>query len=171
TEVITNRRALYREFLVYHRNEWRNSGQGKLLVSLTPARLDSERKLQLPLYFHSDSQRSAVVRAKLRFDRSNLKETLLRQTIIAEAKLAICQSCDQGVLEDVKHVLFFCPKFDQARDVALHRAHNAGLRLNQQNLLHWTLGDFDEIKPFSFRVLTCTISSEFLLAINSVRPF
>jgi len=171
TEVITNRRALYREFLVYHRNEWRNSGQGKLLVSLTPARLDSERKLQLPLYFHSDSQRSAVVRAKLRFDRSNLKETLLRQTIIADAKQAICQSCDQGVLEDVKHVLFFCPKFDQARDVALHRAHNAGLRLNQQNLLHWTLGDFDEIKPFSLRVLACTISSEFLLVVNSVRPF
>src|SRR6185312_1599756 len=85
-KAVPNRKALQRQFVLYHQNEWRNSGKGKLLVSLTPASQDDAKRLRLPLYTQHDCSRGASVRAKLRFDRSNLKDTLARQTIIPESK-------------------------------------------------------------------------------------
>jgi len=173
-DAVPNRKALQREFILYHRNEWRNSGKGKLLVFLTPASHDDTKRLQLPLYAERDCSRGASVRAKLRFDRSNLKDTLARQTIIPESK-AFCHRClrgqHRGIREDVRHVLLKCPAFQLQRQKLRATAKLHGLPVKCSKLFRWLLGDFSVVKRRASKSIACDLSRAFLLSVDDFRPF
>jgi len=189
------------KFTCFQRLEWRQSGQGKLLRMLTNGGFDaSRRKFCLPEYLRVDKPSIAAIRAKLRFDRSNLKDTLRRQNIIKSDGKALCDRCKPAPVkwhrlflrpakrryleqppdqqpflatrsrETLRHVLLVCPSLGRKRDAMRAEAASIGLSTKHSEMLHWLLGDLEDIDP-SLHDKALKLSGSFLSLVNSIRPF
>jgi len=162
-------KLLHRWFVFQQRLEWRNSGMGRLLRRLTHDAADQRNpRLLLPRYLLYDTPRVAAVRAKLRFDRSNLKDTLSRQQIIPVGGDVSCALCHYRLKETLDHLLFSCAAFKFARDAFKMRAKR--LRLNIKRVLcrRWLLGDLSRVPP-RLHVCALELSAEFIQEVDHVR--
>jgi hypothetical protein len=184
------------KFTIWQRLAWRQSGRGKLLRQLTNGGYDPNRlKFCLPQYLHVDRPRIAAIRAKLRFDRSNLKDTLRRQNIIkrdVEAQCIRCRpahppewhelfACPARRLsnrvvrfrlrprETLKHLLLACPAHSRAREALKAKAKQLGLPTTNSDMFNWLLGDLEAVDP-ALRVKALSLGAQFLSVVDSARP-
>jgi len=168
-EQVKAARLLLVHFLLRQRRDWRNSGKGRFLRHLTNDGFDRrDGCLLLPRYLYHDKPRQAAVRAKLRFDRSNLKDTLARQSIIKVGESTACSWCRYGVEDNVRHMLFSCSAFKVARDSLRARSKLLRLCVKPAYSLRWLLGDVSRV-PKRLRLCALSLSVEFLEVIDSVR--
>jgi hypothetical protein len=111
---------------------------------------DEERKYPLPVtlvkmgpgparYLAVDPKEIASRRARLRFDRSGLRESLRRRRLTASGD---CPDC-KGVTDTPEHVLIICPVFDAARRTCEAELRRIGCELNLQS----GLGGVEELGP------------------------
>ena len=188
------------KFTCFQRLEWRQSGKGKFLRMLTSGGYHpGRRKFCLPEYLHVDKQSVATIRAKLRFDRSNLKDTLRRQRIIKTDEEALCDRCKPAPVkwnllflrpekrryieqhptlgwswpsrfrETLSHVLFVCSSLGRKRDALKAKAAALGLSTKRSDMLHWLLGNLEDIDT-SLHRKALKLGASFLSLVNSVRP-
>ena len=184
------------KFTIWQRLAWRQSGRGKLLRQLTNGGYDPSRlKFCLPQYLHVDRPKIAAIRAKLRFDRSNLKDTLRRQNIIkrdVEAQCIRCRpahppewhelfACPARRLsnrvvrfrlrprETLKHLLLACPAHSRAREALKAKAKQLGLPTTNSDMFNWLLGDLEAVDP-ALRVKALSLGAQFLSVVDSARP-
>lgn len=158
-------RKLKCSFISHMRQKWRQSGKGKLLILLTPEAHDGKQEQEnLPEYLN-DPHHAAVIRAKLRFDRSDLRDTLARQRILPASEVK-CKRC--RVKENLNHLLFDCLRFGDARADLIRKAYASELLIDDtRDALRWILGDFSEVADVE---TARKISNEFLFAIDQIRP-
>jgi Reverse transcriptase (RNA-dependent DNA polymerase)/Endonuclease-reverse transcriptase len=153
-------------FAARHRHLWRQQPHGKLLQRLTNDQHDSDRKFALPEYLLRESRQDAALRAKLRFDRSSLKDTLRRQNILETDHEALCPDC--RVRETVEHVIFDCPRFSKERELLREDCAAVDVSVDP-SALNWLLGDVHSIDKHD-RSLLLTLSSSFICSISTIRP-
>jgi hypothetical protein len=165
-----NRKLMLAKFTVWQRVEWNKTGQGKLLRKLTKGGYDAkEQRFRPPRYLFADSNRVAAVRAKLRFDRTNLKDTLSRQHIIKAGQSVLCDCCKYRTRESLWHLLFVCSEFKLSRKQMKADAQKAGISAKTICMREWLLGDLDGLDP-SLHSRALTISARFLKEVDRARP-
>src|SRR6185312_10672574 len=160
-------RSLQWHFAARHRAQWRQEPHGKLLQRLTNDDHDAVRKYALPEYLLSESRQAAATRAKLRFDRSTLKDTLRRQNIIKSDVDAMCSRCN--VRETVEHAVFVCKSFSAKQKSLEHECQLKRLSLAPGSALLWLLGDVHSLAKAD-RPEALAISSKFLCSVFRSRP-
>jgi hypothetical protein len=111
-------------------------------------------------YILSDDRPTAILRARIRFNRHHFNA---RQSRLGLSDTADCSVCH--VPETDSHVLFHCARFDRARHdcVAALSRHNIPLSLNL------VCGDFFDISPDALADAQ-NATAQFLRVINSCRP-
>lgn len=166
-----DKRNLQAHFMQIQHHEWRNSGQCKLLFSLSiGSYVPAKKRYCLPAYFESDPPRIAATRAKLRFNRSNIKFTLRRQSIIKPDAPIDCDHCP-GFDETITHVFHDCYRHSKSRQKLLIAARKANLPLSAPLRLKWLLGDVDSvIIQHKDQLLALSLSASFLFSIDRLRP-
>jgi len=147
------KKALMRE----HRVEWHRSGVSRLLADLTTG-------LHLPLYLKHDPAQIARIRARLRFDRANLQESISRRS--SESKQTSCLHC--GQTDTLDHLLFECPQLATARLLMHKKAQTAGLSISPDLARRWILSDLEQIDKH-LHITALQISGNFIAAINNIR--
>ena len=165
----TSKAELITRSQLWMRKDWRFSGKGNLLRELTGD--DHEQttgKLLLTEYLTKDTVRATRIRAKLRFDRSNLKDTLKRQNIIKQHESAACDFCDPLQRESLWHLLFACSLTSIERRKMKDAARAAELPTTTALLRHWLLGNVMCL-PQLKRTPALSISALFLIEIDDLR--
>lgn len=141
--------------LALQRIEWRKEKRTRLLNDLVPAGPN------LPQYLSMDARPVAVIRARLRFDRSHLAESRKRRGEKTTGKCATCHKDDT-----LDHLLFECKLIGRAP--LLQQAKAQGLPLDHQNMRLWQLGGVELIDDRKI-LQALLIGGKFLLAASLVR--
>jgi len=165
------RDQLHMAFQKIHRQEWRASGQSKLLRALTDDEMDQKQaKPTLPQYLLSDDKFCIRIRARLRFDRSNIRSTLHRQKNDEEEFPPddLCECCSYNVSETVSHLLLSCAAYKAERDSMIAEAKRSRLGIKRKLLLRWMLGGLSRM-PRKQRTRALELSEEYLKAISLTR--
>lgn len=112
-------------------------------------------------YILNDSRSAAVLRARIRFNRSNLNHSLYRRTLADSPDCLICP----GVAETEHHALFDCPAFDFPRHLCFNALSAFGCPISSAVLT----GDMSSVRA-SDRPHALLLTAKFLTAINAIRP-
>jgi len=151
-------KQLVNNALALQRVEWRKSGHGRSLYHLMPI------GPRTPSYLFKDPRPAAIVRARLRFDRSHLAESRRRRGVQLDS--IICARCN--LADNLGHFLNDCQRNARARKEAFREAELAGLPTAQPHFGLWTLG-YVESMPNARANIALAISAKFLLASRAIR--
>lgn len=147
----------------------------RLAVRRTYAAVESEQK-RLITWKHTsgmseyllprvgDRPAVARLRARLRLDRSTLKESLQRRSILGPASMR-CDLCHRPREEDLEHVLLRCPAYRSPRKKLKATLSRLSLSLTVQVVL----GDLSLGLPVSVRREALAVTGDYLSAIYSIR--
>jgi len=154
---LTPRAELAKQALKLQRLKWRRGDSGRRLKSL--ATLGT----RVPEYFFSDARPVAIVRARLRFDRAALAESMRRRGY--DNINVNCAHCNQ--VDDLEHLLHDCKLLP--RTGLISKAQAAQLPVSDRvEFRNWLLGSIDLLHS-NRKSAALSISGEFLLAASSLR--